>query len=282
MQPVVVVTGASSGIGAALVRLLAATRRYQVVATTRQASFARMVELFRTTPQVTCYSLDVDQFDTHTEVIRTIQQRFGRIDVLVNNAAISYRAVVEDMSPEEEYQQFAVNYFGPMNLIRAVLPLMRSQRSGKIINVSSVGGMMAMPTMSPYSASKFALEGASEALWYEVRPWNIFVTLVQPGFVRSEAFRKVLLPQKAKQKAQQPYRWEYQAMQRFIDRLMGRALATPHSVARVIYRVIRARKPPLRVPATPDAWFFILFRRLLPRRLYHWILYHQLPQWHRQ
>ncbi len=282
MQPVVVVTGASSGIGAALVRLLAETRRYQVVATTRQASFARMVELFQTTPQVSCYSLDVDQFDTHTGVIRTIHQRFGRIDVLVNNAAISYRAVVEDMSPEEEYQQFAVNYFGPMNLIRAVLPLMRSQRSGKIINVSSVGGMMAMPTMSPYSASKFALEGASEALWYEVRPWNIFVTLVQPGFVRSEAFRKVLLPQKAKQKAQQPYRWEYQAMQRFIDRLMERALATPHSVARVIYRVIRARKPPLRVPATPDAWFFILFRRLLPRRLYHWILYHQLPQWHRQ
>ncbi len=282
MYPVVLVTGASSGIGAALVRLLAATRQYQVVATTRQASFATLVELFRTMPQVACYSLDVDRFDTHTEVIKEVHQRFGRIDVLVNNAAISYRAVVEDMSPEEEYQQFAVNYFGPMNLIRAVLPLMRAQRSGKIINVSSVGGMMAMPTMSPYSASKFALEGASEALWYEVRPWNIFVTLVQPGFVRSEAFRKVLLPKKAKQKAQQPYRWEYQAMQRFIDRLMERALATPHSVARVIYRVIRARKPPLRVPATPDAWFFILFRRLLPRRLYHWILYHQLPQWHRQ
>ncbi len=280
MKPVVVITGASSGIGAALVHLLCRTGRYRVVATTRQASLAALRQQFPPADDLWCCALDVDRFDTHAAFVEHLLQRWGRVDVLVNNAGIAYRAVVEDMSPEEEYQQFAVNYFGPMNLIRLVLPIMRRQRAGKIINVSSVGGMMAMPTMSPYSASKFALEGASEALWYEVRPWNIAVTLVQPGFVRSEAFRKVRLPHKARQQHHHPYRHEYRIMQEFIDRFMRLAIATPQSVARVIYRVIRSKKPPLRVPATPDAWFFILFRRLLPRRLYHWILYHQLPRWH--
>ena len=84
-----------------------------------------------------------------------------------------------------------VNFRSPMELTRLVLPGMRAKRAGRIITVSSVGGMMAMPTMAAYSASKFALEGAHEALWYEVRPWGIRVSLVQPGFVHSDGFQKV-------------------------------------------------------------------------------------------
>ena len=92
-----------------------------------------------------------------------------------------YRAVLEHVSDAERVAQMDVNYLAPMDLIRLVLPRMREKHAGRILNVSSVGGMMAMPTMAVYSASKFALEGATEALYYEVRPWNIRVSLIQPG-----------------------------------------------------------------------------------------------------
>lgn len=109
---------------------------------------------------------------------------WGGVDVLVNNAGISYRAVVEHTDHEDRAHQMDVNFRAPMEMIRHVLPDMRRKRRGKIINVSSVGAMMAMPTMAPYSASKFALEGASESLWYEVRPFGIHVSLVQKSVLQ--------------------------------------------------------------------------------------------------
>lgn len=276
-SPVVFITGTSSGIGKALTELLLSMGNYRVVATTREQSFNKLRETLPQLENLLLLPLNVERIEMHKEIVATVMNKWERIDVLVNNAAIAYRSVVEDLSPSEEYEQFAVNYFGPMNLIRVVLPYMRKQCRGKIINVSSVAGMMAMPTMSPYSASKFALEGASEALWYEVKPWNISVTLVQPGFVRTEAFRKVRYPENFTPNPEHPYWEEYSTMADFVNRFMERALATPQSVAKVIYKVIKSRKPPLRVPATPDAWFFILLRRLFPRRLYHSILYNRLP-----
>ena len=139
--------------------------------------------------------------------------------------------------------------------------------------------MMAMPTMGAYSASKFALEGASEALWYELRPWNIQVVLVQPGFVHSESFHRVRWSAGAETSAtgRDGYTVYYETMGAFIGRLMNSSLASPESIARKIMRSMEKRRPKLRVPATPDAYFFYLLRRLLPRRWYHWILYRNLP-----
>ncbi len=96
----------------------------------------------------------------------------GGVDVLINNAGVAYRSVVEHVSERERLQQMGINFRAPMELTRLVLPYMRSRRAGRIINVSSMGGMMAMPTMAVYSASKFALEGATESLYYEVKPWG--------------------------------------------------------------------------------------------------------------
>jgi short-subunit dehydrogenase len=140
--------------------------------------------------------------------------------------------------------------------------------------------MMAMPTMSVYSASKFALEGASEALYYEVRPWNICVSLIEPGFINSDGFEKVrftMLGDLAHRIPHSPYSAHYQHMDRFIRGIMKRAWATPESVARTIVRTVDQRRPPLRVPATFDAHLFRALRRFLPQRLYHWILYKSLP-----
>jgi short-subunit dehydrogenase len=200
---------------------------------------------------------------------------------LVNNAGLSYRAVVEHVDERERLEQMDVNFRSPMELIRLVLPGMRAKRAGRVITISSVGGMMAMPTMAAYSASKFALEGAHEALWYEVRPWGIRVSLVQPGFVDSDGFQKVRYTAKSdrsEHELDEPYHEHYVNMSPFIGRLMKASPATPASVAKVVLRTIHRRKPPLRVPATFDARAFALLRRILPRSSYHWLLYQMLPR----
>jgi short-subunit dehydrogenase len=156
---------------------------------------------------------------------------------------------------------------------------MRRKRAGRIINVSSVGGMMAMPTMGAYSASKFALEGISEALYYEMRPWNIQVSLIQPGFVRSNAFKKVYVSEQAREavKNSGTYANYYWHMGTFIAGLMNRSKTTPERIAAKIVKLIEQPHPPLRVTASIDARVFTLMTRLVPRRLYHYILYRNLP-----
>jgi hypothetical protein len=132
-----------------------------------------------------------------------------------------------------------------MELIRLVLPGMRRKRAGRIINVSSVGGMMAMPTMALYSASKFALEGATESLWYEVRPWNIHVSLVQPGFIHSDSFRNTRYTEASRQAEKDsanPYYPHYRQMATLITRLMERTSATPEGVAETTEKRTRGRR----------------------------------------
>ena len=213
-------------------------------------------------------------------LIEELDDRFGGVDVLVNNAGVMYRAVLEHVSDEDRVAQIDVNYLAPMDLIRLVLPRMRAKRAGRIINVSSVGGMMAMPTMAAYSASKFALEGATEALFYEVRPWNIRVSMVQPGFIHSEAYTNVRFTAEsrhANDDVHAAYHAHYEHMSPFIERLMTASRATPDRVAKTIIKTMNRRRPALRVPATLDAHVFAWLRRLLPRSFYHWMLYRMLP-----
>ena len=223
--------------------------------------------------------LDVTSHDQRIECIQKIEAQWGGVDILVNNAGISYRADVEHMSDEEQLQQLATNYLGPLALIRLVLPHMRQQREGRIINISSVGGMMAMPTMSAYSASKFALEGASEALWYEMKPWNIKVSIVAPGFIRSKSFENVYYSKESCVSATQHgvYSEYYDSMAPFVAKMMNASSSSAEDVARTILKTIKKKHPRLRIPATLDAYFFYWLRRLLPRRLYHRILYWGLP-----
>ena len=141
---------------------------------------------------------------------------------------------------------------------------------------------MAMPTMGAYSASKFALEGISEALYYEMRPWNVKVSLIQPGFVRSNSFKNVYVSEQGRQAVENSstYANYYRHMGRFIAGLMNRSKATPERIAAKIVQVMERPHPPLRVPASLDARFFTLMTRLIPRRIYHAILYRNLPGIH--
>lgn len=277
----VLLTGASTGIGLEIARALCRTN-HRVFLTAREASLARFdVHAIGESDRVRIRALDVTRREEREAIIAEAERDWGGIDVLINNAGLSYRAVVEHIEEQERLAQMDVNFRSPMELIRLVLPGMREKRAGRIITVSSVGGMMAMPTMGAYSASKFALEGAHEALWYEVRPWGIRVSLVQPGFVRSDGFQKVrYTPQsdRSEHELAEPYHEHYVNMAPFIARLMAASRATPESVARVVLETMHRRRPPLRVPATFDALGFSLLRRVLPRSTYHWLLYKMLPR----
>lgn len=223
--------------------------------------------------------MELTEPDSRRAAFESITQLWGGIDILINNAGICYRSVVEHLSEEDVKQQFRTNLFGPLHLARLCLPHMRGQRSGRIINVSSVGGMMAMPTMGLYSSSKFALEGISEALYYEMKPWGVHVSLVQPGFVRSKSFKNVYISSAAKDAVEgsKTYANYYWNMGHFISHYMNNARATPEHIAATILRTIQRRNPPLRIPASLDARFFTLMTRLVPRALYHHILYKKLP-----
>jgi NAD(P)-dependent dehydrogenase (short-subunit alcohol dehydrogenase family) len=280
-HPVVLVTGCSSGIGLALAHRLAGWSAARIVLTARERSLAVLErEGLAPDDRIMVLPLDVVDLEQRRRVVAAVEARFGGVDVLINNAGVAYRSVAEHLTPHDAFHQMATNFLGPMDLVRLVLPHMRRRRFGRILNVSSVSGMMAMPTMGAYSASKFALEGASESMWYEMRPWNVHVTLVQPGLIRSDSFRNTRLSagaQRAESDPEDPYAPVYGGMGPFIGWLMSHAVSTPDDVARRILATLERRHPPLRVSATLDARFFYLMRRLLPRRIYHAVLYALLP-----
>ncbi len=280
-EETVLITGASTGIGLAVARALTETN-YRVILTARESSLPRFAaHAIGESQHVRIRALDVTKPQEREAIISEAERDWGGVDILINNAGLSYRAVVEHVEERERLAQMNVNFRSPMELIRLVLPRMRAKKAGRIITISSVGGMMAMPTMGVYSASKFALEGAHEALWYEVRPWGIRVSLVQPGFVDSDGFQKVRYTAKSdrsEHELAEPYHEHYVNMSPFIARLMKASPATPESVAKVVVRTMRRRKPPLRAPATFDARVFAMLRRILPRTAYHWLLYRMLPR----
>jgi NAD(P)-dependent dehydrogenase (short-subunit alcohol dehydrogenase family) len=277
----VLLTGASTGLGLAISRLLLPLQQYRLILTARDASLPRFAAAdIEENDRVRLRPLDVTDDGERGAIVSEALADWGGVDVLINNAGIAYRAVVEHVTDAERMEQMGINFRGPMALVRLVLPQMRAKGAGRIINVSSVGGMMAMPTMPLYSASKFALEGATEALYYEVRPFGIHATLIEPGFINSSSFQNTHYTSQAQQSEadpQDPYHCHYRNMGPFIERKMGLSMATPEKVARRILHTMQRNKPPLRVAATPDAVLFDLLRRFLPRRLYHAILYRSLP-----
>jgi short-subunit dehydrogenase len=191
----------------------------------------------------------------------------GPIDVLVNNAGYGLWAPVETYSVEELRDQFETNLFAPVRLIKAVLPGMMEQRRGAIVNVSSYLGRLATPFHSAYASSKFALEGLSESLRTELRPFGIRVAVVEPGVVRTNFRSNQAVPEgvSGRESVYSPH------MEVYLRRHAGleRRGTNPVRVARVIHRVIRSRSPWLHHPVGLDARMGMLAARLLPERVLH-------------
>lgn len=177
-QKVVVITGASSGIGEATARHLA-QNGYRVFGGARDPSRAKAIS------DVTFGALDVTDDASVANFVDLVLAEAGRIDVLINNAGVSLVGPVENTSIAEAAKVFDVNVYGPLRMIRAILPSMRSARSGLIINISSVLGFLPAPFMGVYASSKHAIEGLSESLDHEIRDFNVRVILMEPTFTNT-------------------------------------------------------------------------------------------------
>ena len=264
---VALVTGASSGIGLHAARALARSG-WTVYAAARRVE--RMAEL--EADGVHVLAMDVTDEASMTAGVESLLAAEGRIDLLVNNAGYGSFGALETVPIDEARAQFEVNVFGAARLIQLVLPTMRAQRSGRILNISSIGGVMYEPLGSWYHATKFALEGLSDSLRVELAPFGIDVVLIQPGPIRTEwntIARTSLLASTAGTAYEGSGISAARAMAA-ADR-PGRG-AAPQAVARTILRAAEATRPRTRYPAGRGARTIILARRLLPDRVFDALL----------
>jgi NAD(P)-dependent dehydrogenase (short-subunit alcohol dehydrogenase family) len=242
MSKVWLITGCSTGFGRELAKeVLKAGDK--VVVTARNTDDIK--DIIADYPQASLpLKLDVtDPANIQSVVEQTVQQ-FGRIDVLVNNAGIGYFAALEESEENEVRRMFEINFFGLANVTRAVLPILRAQRSGHIVNVSSIGGIMAFPGVGFYNATKFAVDGYSESLSKEVAPLGIKVTVVAPG-----PFRTDWAGRSAKNSSVtiDDYATTAQANKNNIRGYSGNQPGDPVRAAKAIIKAVNAEKPPLRL-----------------------------------
>lgn len=186
-------------------------------------------------------NLDVTYTDQIIECVRNVISKFGRIDVLVNNAGYGYLSAIEEGEGEEVSKLFNTNFFGALELTKQVLPVMRNQKFGRIINNSSQAGLMANPGTGYYSASKFALEGLMEALDKEVRPLNIFVTSVQPGAFRTDWSGRSMKKSKINIT---DYDKHVRSRINMIAEIDGKQPGDPKKAAKIIFDLTRYEDPP--------------------------------------
>tara|TARA_B100000214_G_scaffold363410_1_gene328884 strand:- start:1459 stop:2307 length:849 start_codon:yes stop_codon:yes gene_type:complete len=186
-------------------------------------------------------NLDVTYKDQIIECVRNVISKFGRIDVLVNNAGYGYLSAIEEGEGEEVSKLFNTNFFGALELTKQVLPVMRNQKFGRIINNSSQAGLMANPGTGYYSASKFALEGLMEALDKEVRPLNIFVTSVQPGAFRTDWSGRSMKKSKINIT---DYDEHVRSRINMIAEIDGKQPGDPKKAAKIIFDLTRYEDPP--------------------------------------
>jgi NAD(P)-dependent dehydrogenase (short-subunit alcohol dehydrogenase family) len=245
------ITGCSTGLGRALAST-ALDRGETVVVTARDA--ARVEDLARSHPGTAlAVSLDITDNAQVRDVVRAAQERFGTIDVLVNNAGHGYRAAVEEAEENQVQELFATNFFGPVALIQAVLPGMRERRSGTIVNISSAGARSAPVGTGHYAASKAALEALTAALRKEVQPLGITVVTVEPGAFRTNYKRSLAQPREAISDYADTV-----GARRSEDRAEhGHQPGDPARAAQAIITAVHSPRTPLMLVLGPDAltWF---------------------------
>ncbi|MHC8358352.1 SDR family oxidoreductase [Pseudomonas sp. LB3P81] len=257
MTQTVLITGASTGFGQSAAHLFAA-QGWNVVATMRNPAVgADLAALER----VLVTRLDVQDPASIDAAIAAGIERFGQIDVLVNNAGFGLSGVFEGTSREKIREQFDVNVFGVMDVTRAILPHFRQRQAGVIINVSSGAGVFGLPMISAYNASKFALEGFSESLSYELAALGIVVKIVEPGGVISTGFGARSAAEAAELATPADYDTFVGAALKVFEGLRGERLATSEDVAQVIFGAASDGTDQLRYVATQDIEPLVKARR---------------------
>jgi len=259
MDKVVLVTGASTGIGKETVKLFQ-TKNWKVAATMRTPEKAEDLQKI---VDVECIRLDVTDIDSIKAAIAETLAKFGRIDAVVNNAGFAVVGPFEAATEEQIQQQFQTNVYGLMNVCREILPYFREQKRGTIVNVASMGGRITFPLYSLYHATKWAVEGFSEALQFEVREFNIKIKIIEPGPIKTDFYdRSQSIAKKEGLTAYDNF------VARALPNLQKAGETGPDGilVAQVIYDAVTDEGWRMRYPA--NSRLVLAARRLLPDRLF--------------
>jgi NAD(P)-dependent dehydrogenase (short-subunit alcohol dehydrogenase family) len=252
---VAVVTGSSTGIGYET-SLILSRNGYLTYATMRNLNKSENIRLVATKENLPIQTKQLDVTDDISvkNAIQTISSEAGRIDVLVNNAGYGLNGAFEDLAIDEIKAQYETNVFGLVRTTQAVLPIMRRQKSGTIVNISSGAGRFGFPSGSAYVSTKFAVEGLSESMSYELEPFGIRVVIVEPGAIRTNFFDGLVIAKKSKD-PNSPYSQIMKKTVAGFEEMMKNA-SYPDLVAKVVLNAIRDKNPSLRYLAGSDveAW----------------------------
>ncbi len=266
----VLITGGTDGLGKAIALLLA-REGYRVFATGRNAERRGQLEEEARTENLAIRVVEMDVCDD-ASVERSVAEVLaaaGGIDVLINNAGLGYYVVMEEISMQDLRQQFETNFFGVVRVTQRVLPGMRQRGRGRIVNMSSIAGKFSLPLFGPYSGSKFALEGMTDALRLELYPFGIEVVLIEPGYIptgfqgaaREHSYAYFKNPNS-------PYARVYRSYEQARKSLDRQGVAdTPEDCARVVLRALRDTPPKARYTVTRTAAIASLAKRLLTDRM---------------
>jgi short-subunit dehydrogenase len=255
LQQVCIVTGASKGIGLAIAQQLH-DDGYLVFGT------SRIVDEKSELP-FTILPLEVRSDSSVNECVHYVWRETGRVDALINNAGYDLYGSAIGTSMEELTAQMDVNFFGAVRIARQVLPIMTQQKSGKIINISSIGGFLSLPFNSAYAASKFAMEGYFEAMRYEVRPFHIFVSLIEPQAVSTNTLNTSI------QSIHDEVHEHQQQLMNMVQRMRDDGVKngiSPKKIVNVVSRILAEKEPSLRYPVGGLANFMPWMKTLMPQK----------------
>ena len=239
---VVLITGCSSGIGYETALMLA-RNGFHTFATMRNTKKSDSLEeiIKKERLDLNIRELDVNDDTSIENTINCIKRETNRIDVLINNAGYGLVGFFEDLTLDEIRNQFETNFFGVLNITRKIIPIMRLQKSGTIINVSSGAGQVGFPGISAYVSTKFAIEGFSESLMYELFPYGIKVVIIEPGVIKTNFFRNCIVSEHSMKKSS-PYSRSLDKFQKNVE-LMQEHATSPFDVAKVILQVLGNNEP---------------------------------------
>lgn len=268
-RPVALITGCSTGIGFETALLLA-REGYRVFATMRDLKKAGHLKEATKDSSVEILPLDVDKPASVKAGVTAVLKKAGRIDVLVNNAGWGAFGAMEEFSDEEIRAQYETNFFGLFRVTRQVLPVMRAQRSGRIIHIGSLAGRMTFAGIGLYCSSKHAVEAFTESLRLEIRPFNIEAAVIEPGTIRT--------PFKSNRRKARLFQEGRSAYQKVLERVLyfgnhpAPSAPGPKRVAEEVLKALRARHMAIRYPVGRDAVWFPLLRWFMPDFLFDRVL----------
>ncbi|MEH7464773.1 oxidoreductase [Bacillus thuringiensis] len=272
-EKIAIITGSSSGFGL-LTSLEFAKKGYLVIATMRnvekRTKLLEQAALLHVERNIKIHQLDVTSqksIENFTSFINTLE----RIDILVNNAGYASGGFVEEIPLEEYRKQFETNVFGAIAVTQAVLRVMRRQRHGKIINVSSISGKMGFPGLSPYVASKYALEGWSESLRLEVKPFGIDVSLIEPGSYNTNIWEIGQKLAESTSESESPYKEYMKKIEQHIHN-GSESFGDPQDVAEKIVSIAQSQHPTLRYPVGKGVKLMILLKNVLPWKWWEFLV----------